>query len=318
MGEEVIHAAGWAASGSRRAATVGTLLRRLRGLLGVGVTWGTLRGAIGAGIRHRRRHGDDRCAGGLKPSHLATALVLLGLASAQGLRGQELRGRIVDASNGEPVGLAGVFILSSERDVVVGAASDTAGFYRISAPDAGEYFLYVQRLGYFENESPLLALEAGGTYGVDMEMRPEPFRLDPLEVTVRNEELEQYLTLELGMNPNSIFGYRAIQGVRLQEAKLRAADNTDLLRELYIPVSHGFDVCVGSIGMGLPERGSGDAGGERRCGSLYLDDIRCQNEHIEEIPMDAIAVVVVLGGNVRLYTRQFDWTFRPVGRVGVC
>jgi hypothetical protein len=70
--------------------------------------------------------------------------------------------------------------------------------------------------------------------------------------------------------------------------------------------------------MGLPARGSGDAGGARRCGSLWVDDVRCPNEHIESVDMDAIAVVVVLGGSVRLYTRSFDWTFRPAGRTNVC
>jgi hypothetical protein len=248
----------------------------------------------------------------------AVGVALLAVTGPAPLLGQEVRGRVIDATNGAAVGLAGVFILSAEREVVVGSAADTAGYYRIVAPTAGEYFLFVQRLGYFENETPLLALGEGGQYGVDIEMRPEPFRLDPLEVTVRNEELEDYLTLELGVNPNSVFGYRAYQGIRLQQAKLEAADNTDLLRELYVAVTHGFDACVGSIGMGLPERGSGSAGGERLCGSLYLDDVRCPVEHIEEIPMDRIGVVVTMGGDVRLYTRDFDWTFRPAGRTRVC
>ncbi len=245
-------------------------------------------------------------------------MAVLGFAGGAPLAAQEVLGRVIDAANGAPVGLAGVFILSAEREIVVGSAADTAGYYRIVAPEAGEYYLYVQRLGYFENETPLVALEEGGQYGVDIEMRPEPFRLDPLEVTVRNEGLERYLTLELSVNPNSIFGYRVYQGIPLEEAKLKAEDNTDLLRELYIPVTHGFDACVGSIGMGLPARGVGDAGGERLCGTLSVDELRCPVEHIEDIAMDRIAVVVVLGGNVRLYTRDFDWTFRPAGRLGVC
>jgi len=240
----------------------------------------------------------------------ALGSVLGGPAS---LEAQEVRGRLVDAENGAAVGLAGVFLLDRERELVVGSASDTAGYYAITAPAAGEYYLYVQRLGYFENETPLFEAEAEGSYGVDFEMRPEPFRLDPLSVTVRNEELERFLTLEIGVNPNSVFGYRSYQGMRVQEAKLKAEDNTDFLRELYIPVSHGIQVCVGSIYRGHAQRTTGSAGGERECGALSVDGYDLPNEHIEEIDLDKIAVVVVFPGSVRLYTRDFDWTFRPGG-----
>ena len=141
---------------------------------------------------------------------------------------QTEQGRLVDTENGAAVGLAGVFILNAEREVVVGAVSDTAGFYSIAAPDEGEYYLYEQRVGYFENETPLFRAEAGSTYSVDIQMRPEPFRIDPLSVTVENEELEDFLTLDLGENPNALFGYRAFQGSILQQAMLGARDNIEI------------------------------------------------------------------------------------------
>lgn len=257
--------------------------------------------------------------------------IVLAVCGVLGLSGQgdaqEIRGRVVDANNGAPVGLAGVFLLDAERKLVESVGADTAGFYVVQTPGAGEYLLYAQRLGYFENETPLVAVEAGGVYGIDFELRPEPFRLDPLEVVVRNEELTRYLTLELGVNPNSVLGYRAYQGIRLEEAKLKAHDNTDLLRELFVPVEHGIQgVCVGSIGMRVPERppaslrrdlASAGSGGERLCGQLFVNDVRCPNEHVEEFDMDRIAVVVLLGGAVRLYTRDFEWNFDP-NRGGAC
>jgi len=96
-------------------------------------------------------------------------------------------------------------------------------------------------------------------------------------------------------------------------------DNTDLLRWLYIPVSHGIKICVGSLGIGHRREipwGTASAedvaaAAERPCGLLYLDDHRYQNEHIEEIDMDRIGVVVVVDGAVYLYTRDFEWTVRP-------
>lgn len=244
------------------------------------------------------------------------------------LAGQEIRGQVVDAANGASVGLAAVVLLDADRTPLDMVAADVEGFYQMPVPGAGEYYLFVERLGYFENESPLLAIGESGVFGADFELRPEPFRLDPLEVTVNNETLEDFLTLEFGMHPASVPGYRAIQGVRLAEAQLKAADNTDLLRWLYIPVSHGREVCVGSYGRGtaLPERmgyqrvmaASASADPTTQCGALYLDGILCRNEHIESIDRSKVAVVVVTRGVVRLYTRDFDWTFRPAGNAGAC
>ncbi len=266
-------------------------------------------------------------------------LVTLALLSVPGdLQAQTIRGQLVDAENGAPVGLAGVFILGADRDLLVRAASDMDGFYSVEAPTAGAFYLYVQRIGYFENETPLFRAEANRTYSVDVEMRPEPFRVDALSVTVGNEELENFLTLRLGENPNGLFGYRAYQGSMLQEAKLGAVDNTEILRRLNIWVSHGRQVCINAVASGgtvLPSRNGlarsttpdqgeaiGDRGrviptveesgqGGRGCGSLYLDGYPVPNDQIEQLEVESVAVVVTLPGTVRLYTREFDWTMRP-------
>ena len=264
-------------------------------------------------------------------------VLLLGHMSWQAseVGAQTVQGKLLDAENAEPVSMAGVFILSAGREVLVRSASDTAGFYSIDAPEAGQYYIHVQRIGYFENETPLFQAEAGRTYAVDIEMRPEPIRIDPLSVTVRNEELERFLTLEFGENPNALFGYRAHQGAILQEAKLRAKDNTDVLRRLNVMVSHGRQICInalpgftmpslrtqtGSLLMGESAEELGrlasevqetvDGGG---CGTLFLDGNLMPNEQLEQLDMESIAVVVTLPNSVRLYTRSFDWTLRPGG-----
>jgi hypothetical protein len=246
---------------------------------------------------------------------------------------QEILGRVYDAENAQPVGLAGVFILDSEREVLARAIADVEGRYSIEAPGAGEYYIVVQRLGYFENETPLFAVADSGRYGVDFELRPEPIRLDPLQVSVRNDRLETYLTREIGENPNGVFGYRVIQGIALEEAKAGAEDNTEIFRRLYIPVHWGRQVCVGWGGAG-PRRSPTQLGGTSDpnwapasetapdtslpCGSLFVDGYRCPAELMETIDPDVIGVVVTLGGNVHLYRRDFDWTFRPGFRSGAC
>jgi hypothetical protein len=261
----------------------------------------------------------------LVTSWLLTAAALA-VCAGPDVAAQEIRGRIVDAQNGAPVGLALIIVLDADRSPLLQRAADVQGLYSVVLPGAGEYYLVFERLGYFENESPLLAVDADGTYGVDIEMRPEPFRLDPLEVTVENERLEDFLTLEFGQHPASLPGYRVIQGMRLQEAKAKARDNTDLLRWLYIPVSHGSSVCVNVLGAPLPPRSTMEQINQRaeernpgaQCGAIYVDGRRCRNEHLESIAMDRIGVVVALRGAVHLYTRQFDWTFRPGGGAPGC
>jgi hypothetical protein len=256
----------------------------------------------------------------------AAAVIACTLTGTQDVSGQEIRGRVVDSVNGAPVGLAVVIVLDSERRPLVMSAADADGYYRVALPGPGELYVVVERLGYFENETPLLSIASRGEYEVDIEMRPEPFRLDPLSVTVENEKLEDYLSLELGQHPATLPGYRSIQGLRLEEAKLKARDNSDLLRWLYIPVFHGRRVCIGTFGAPLPPRTSSERTNARaegpdpeaQCGALYVDGYRCPNEHIEEIDMDRIAVVVTLGSAVRLYTRRFDWTFRPGGGAPAC
>jgi len=257
------------------------------------------------------------------------ALVLAAsLTSPNRAGAQEVRGRVTDAENGAGVGLAAIFLLDAERNLVARSAADVQGRYSMAVPAADEYYLVIERLGYFENETPLLSIGGSGVFGVDIEMRPEPFRLDPLEVTVQNEELEDYLQLEFGVHPATLRGYRAIQGIRLAEVRLQAVDNTDLLRKLYIPVSHGINVCINSFGPGaaLPERmsyervmaGSGTPDPDAPCGALYVDGYRCPNARIEEIDMDRIGVVVTVDGAVHMYTRDFDWTFRPGGGAPAC
>ncbi len=242
---------------------------------------------------------------------------------------QIISGRVLDSENGSGVGLAAIIVLDPQRTPLLMRAADTAGVFQVDFPGPGEYYLVIERLGYFETESPLLAVDADARYSVDFEMRPEPIRLDPLQVTVSNGRLEDFLSLEFGVHPATLRGYRVIQGTRLEEAKLKAEDNTDLLRWLYIPVSHGSRVCVGTFGAALPARmgyertmaraeAAATVDPERQCGAVYVDGIRCRNEHVEEIDMDPIAVVVTVDGAVYLYSRDFDWTFRPASATGGC
>lgn len=247
----------------------------------------------------------------------AAAATLL-VAVAPGARAQTLRGTVFDAANGRPVQMAAVYLLDSERHPVTLAIADSLGRYNLEVPDSAEYYLYAQRLGYFEVESPLVIISARRDYELDLELRPEPIALDPLDVTVRNEEFVDWWRLEYGVDPATIPGFRLIQGTRLEEARLRGADNTETLRFLYVPITHGQKVCIGFTPR--PERGGWHRAPPNpaevpkaqpeSCGRLYVDGRWLPNEHIESIDMATIAVIATFPGVVHLYTRGFDWTFR--------
>jgi hypothetical protein len=269
---------------------------------------------------------------------LSAVALLLALAAPAGA--QQIRGRVLDSSNGMPVPLTGVWLLDGERGQVDLAMADSLGRYFLTVPDSGEYFIVAERFGYFETASPLLAIAGTRDYDLDLELRPEPLRVEGLDVTVRNEQVSSWVQGELGLlvPPQGIFGFRVLQGERLTEAKTRARfDPTETLRWLYIPVSHGRCVSINATpraeriasavsGVGSPAFGEGAATGTvaredlmpaptsdpDACngGSLWVNDRRVPNEHVDRLDMSRIAVVVTLPSMVRMYTYDFDWAFR--------
>jgi hypothetical protein len=262
------------------------------------------------------------------------ALVVTAPAGAQ-----VVSGRVLDSTNGAPVSLVGVHLLDRQRDHVAITVADSLGRYFLTVPDSGEYFIVAQRYGYTDLESPLLAISNQRDYDLDLELRPEPIGLGGVTVTVRNEAVVEWLTREFGMNPSEAYGFRLLQGARLEEAKARAKyEPTGTLRWLYVPISHGRCVSINALPQpqsvswfrgdrsqafpgpgtpqtgtrsredGMPATGSGPDG--RDCGTLMVDDRVIPNELIDTVDMSGIAVVVTLPGSVWMYTYEFNWAFR--------
>jgi len=243
-------------------------------------------------------------------------------------------GTVFDSSTGLPLASAGVHILRDGRPVAL-AISDSSGRYALTVPDSGDYVLLGQMSGYFERESPLPPFtELDGHTSLDLVLQSEAIELDPLTVTVRNERVLRWLSLEMGLNPAQYFGFRILQGARLEEAKRRAEEKpTETLRWLFIPVWHGGPcVSVNVSPRSMAERHDGprqgafvpgvtlaetrsaeqamEGPGTSECGSLYIDGRLVPNEQIEDIDMSTIAVVTTLPGEVRMFTYGFEWAFR--------
>lgn len=264
------------------------------------------------------------------------ALVAFTLGAAAPLGAQVVRGAVLDVRNGRPVPMAAVQVMSQERDAVAVAMTDSVGRYAFAVPAAGEYILLVQRFGYRDLVSPLLAISDARDYALDLELEPEPLGLGELTVTVRNEQAEEWVRREFGRSPQEFFGFRLLQGERLAEAKAKGRFRpTETLRWLYVPVSHGLD-CVainafprastttsrgpraGAFAPGAAPGGTRDvnalrqdeAAGPDLCGRLLVNDRMIPNEHLDSVNMGSIAVVITLPGEVRMYTYDFDWRFR--------
>lgn len=227
---------------------------------------------------------------------MAALAVVHVLGSARDGAAQEIRGRAADESTGAAIAFAEVALLDGDGLPVVAAVADAEGRFVLKAPASGEYYVAMQRIGYVNMQSPLIAVEDGAAYDVELETAPEPLHLQGLEVSVTNETAVNWLRREFGGPPNAMTGFRLIQGLRLEEAKSRSDDNTGMLRRLYIPVSHAMRVCVLSLF---------DA-----CGQLFVDGRWTPNEHIDRIDMESVQAVVTVregGSRVYLFTSDFDW-----------
>ena len=202
----------------------------------------------------------------------------------------------MDVATGVPVAFADVALLDEDGVLIATTIGDHSGRFVIRAPEAGHYYCTIYRIGYQEMRSPLLAIPAEGRYEIDFTLHPDPISLEGLLVTVEDKTAVNWLRRELLESPHAMSGFRLLRGRRLEEAKSKSKDNTDMLRWLYIPVSHGREVCVLIFLEG--------------CGQLYVDGRWLPNEHIDQIEMSSVvAVMTVRGGGARVYlfTRDFDW-----------
>lgn len=208
------------------------------------------------------------------------ALLFLLSAVASPGAAQRVTGRVLDASTAYPVGLAHVQLLDTARVSVVATLADSSGRFVLDVPQAGSFSIAAERFGYVTTVSPLLAISEVRQYELDVELRPDPFQLGPLQIVVRNEEMERWLTLRGHQgNPNAMFGFRAIQGTTLMEARSRARDNADFFRWLFFPVSHRSGVCI-SIRNG--------------CARVFVDERWLPSEHLETVDLGSVVAVVAL------------------------
>lgn len=106
------------------------------------------------------------------------------LIFVQSARAQVVTGDVREALTAVPIDAAEVFLIDIEQARLVRqTATDSLARFRLVAPDAGSYLLYVRRLGYQSTRSDSLRLNAGDTLRVTVRLFPRPIELDDLTVT---------------------------------------------------------------------------------------------------------------------------------------
>lgn len=108
---------------------------------------------------------------------LVACLLLLPIPA---LVAQQIRGRLVSAGDGTPVGEALVLLLDSTRREVGRTASTASGGFGLAAARPGRYVLRVQRIGYLAWETSTPSLEAGVDWVATLRVSDDTYSLPDL------------------------------------------------------------------------------------------------------------------------------------------
>ena len=223
--------------------------------------------------------GEPRLPPGALPA-LAALLLLPGSAAAQVFQGRVLEGG--DA----PVATALVRLLDADGRDVAFVLADSAGGYRLVAPEPGTYRLVAERLDFASTPTPLLAVEnPDGVYPVDLVGRRVPVPIAGVEVTVqRQREVERAVHLLVGVNPRSLRTPPIPRRV-IEDHLAKGHTLVDLVRWSNAPIT------VMGIGRNTCFQY------RRACMSVYLNGVPVGADFWDTLPLDMVETIVVVGNN---------------------
>lgn len=102
------------------------------------------------------------------------------------LTAQTVRGKVVDAEHGDPIGRAAVLLIEPNGRTTSAVLSDDDGVFVVSASQAGDYSLRAGAPGYPYASSSPFALVAADTLQVTLRLSRRAVLLAPLTVTGRS------------------------------------------------------------------------------------------------------------------------------------
>ncbi len=105
------------------------------------------------------------------------------IAAAQDARPGRIVGRVIDASNGEPVPGAQVTVAGR----VITAMTDWSGRYALDGVPAGLCTLIVRAIGYAQKSVTDIAVPDGGTVPLNVTLAASAVQIEAVEVTAEME-----------------------------------------------------------------------------------------------------------------------------------
>lgn len=159
------------------------------------------------------------------------ALLLEGSTAAASA--QSVVGRVIDGANGTPLRTATVVLLDSADTPVDAAATDSAGWFALEAPNEGSFRLFAERLGYGDLHSDWLDVARDARVEVQVRMSAQAIAVEGVVVSVdsRYSKLD-----EVGFFARR----RYAPGYHLDAAEIEEQDPTQLLDLLrMIPLVRG-------------------------------------------------------------------------------
>jgi hypothetical protein len=126
--------------------------------------------------------------GRLQAPVLALPLAILLLAVPA--TAQIVTGRVIDASNDEPLGGVTLTLLDARSETYRSFVSNDGGAFLITIAAPGTYLLRASRIGYATVESPPFGIGEGEVIEVEVLLDVEAVQLEPLTVVVRRPETQ--------------------------------------------------------------------------------------------------------------------------------
>lgn len=142
---------------------------------------------------------------------------------------QVIQGVLVDDASDAPIDAAVIVLLAEDSLAIDNAATDTAGFFRVAAEDAGAYRLIARRIGYPATISHPLRLSTGDTLRVEFRIAAGAVLLDPVVVTGRRRPPPPDIRAFYARADQAIFGTFI---TREEIERANAIRASDLLRRI--------------------------------------------------------------------------------------
>lgn len=204
---------------------------------------------------------------------------------------QSVQGRITEEGVGRSLPGVDIRLLDAARELVVRAASDELGMYLIEAPEAGNYYVVVDLIGYRRLETPLVALQAGVAMNVSFEMPSDAIELEGLRVEAdRLEEIKRDVAM-FGVRVDDL-GERFVDAETIAKRPM-ASDFGLVLQWQSIPamrVVRGHD----QFNPGKPDVCVMLSQARDRCALTILNGALVTRETAASIPPEALEAIVVL------------------------